>query len=134
MDTLFQRFPSRAKISNSLEDLLSSLFPFGRPEDSKLNRESPADLFLMFFCRAYDRTARKLKGHPHYEVPFRPLFLSKHQNQMSKCQEGSRTDCCHWCAEVKTFLDLNFLHFSHNARTVNVHWEWKQASLRDEEC
>lgn len=84
MDTLFQRSPLRARSTpHSSKDLFLSLFPSVIWKTQSFTGSQPADPFLLF--RAYDRIAGKLKGHPHFEVPFLPWFLSKNQ---TRCQHA----------------------------------------------
>jgi len=130
MDTWFQRFPLRARsTSHSSKDLfcLYSPLSFGRLE--ALLGVNRLTLFLLF--RAYGRIPGKLKGHPHFEVPFLSWFLSKKPNQMSTCQNCSvqsiRSDCSHKCAEMETYCGSFLICISPpKACTVNLHQQWKQ--------
>jgi len=74
MDISFQKSPLRARhTSHSLEDifiLFSLLVSWRSLQGGKE---------LTFFLISYDRTAWRSKGHPHFEVPSWPLFLSRLQ-------------------------------------------------------
>lgn len=121
MDTLFQKSPLRARYTSHSKDLFCVYSPLVFWRTQNFTGSQPADIFLIF--RAYDRTARKLKGHPHSEVPFRPLFLSKLQ---TRCQHAKTAafkaaqQTVVLCVQKwkKKHIMSHFLYFSKKACTV----------------
>jgi len=84
MDTWFQRSPLRARsTSHSSKDLFCLYTPLSFGRLKVLLGVNRLTFFLLF--RAYDRILGKLKGHPHFEVPFLSWFLSKKQ---TRCQHA----------------------------------------------